>query len=161
MKVHIVGLAGSGKTTLARWVSSKFSVPTHDLDWIVYDSAGERPSAEIAQRLEDVRRQPGWVTEGAYGEEWLRSLLDAADAIVWLDPPLRTCLARIVMRHLRAALARNNPHPGWRKLFRFLRYTQRTARGQRERTRNLLTGYETKTVRCRSSRDVAAWRTTV
>lgn len=158
MKIHIVGLAGSGKTTLGRWVSREFSMRVYDLDWIVYDAAGERPSAEILDRLGAIRAEAGCVTEGAYGEEWLLPLLDDADAIVWLDIPLRTCLARIIKRHIRAELARNNQHAGWRKLVRFLNYTRRTARVQETRTLELLSAYANKTVRCRSSRDVEAWR---
>lgn len=137
-------------------------MPAYDLDCIVYDAdTGERPAPEIARRLDQVRRQAGWVTEGAYGEEWLTALLDDADAIVWLDLPLRICLARIVTRHVRAELARNNPHAGWRKLLRFLNYTRRTARGQNARTRTLLSRYGSKVVRCRSSGEVDVWRSAV
>jgi len=42
MRVHIIGITGSGKTTLAVWMSERFGVPAHDLDWVVYDRAGEQ-----------------------------------------------------------------------------------------------------------------------
>ncbi|MEX0749668.1 MAG: hypothetical protein WD359_02580, partial [Dehalococcoidia bacterium] len=139
VKVHVIGIAGSGKTTLARWIGDTFAVVAHDLDFVVYDvEKGERPHDEIVARVDEIRSLPGWVTEGAYHDAWLRPLLDEADAIAWLDVPLRACLARIVKRHVRAELARTNVHRGWRRLASFLVYIRRTARRQRAETVQLL-----------------------
>lgn len=158
MKVHIIGLAGSGKTTLSQWIGDTFDVSVHDLDFVVYDVAGERPLAEINTRIDAIRARPGWVTEGAYHDEWLRPLLDDASAIAWLDVPLRICFARIVKRHVRAELTRNNPHPGWRRLARFLNYTWHTSSEQRAETSALLSAYGDKVAHCRTSRDVTAFK---
>lgn len=49
--VHIMGLAGSGKTTLARWIADTFDLSIHDLDWVAYDQHAERPLAEIERRI--------------------------------------------------------------------------------------------------------------
>ena len=43
-----------------------------------------------------------------------------ATAIVWLDLPPRVCVRRIVWRHVRRTVLRDNPHPGWRKLLSFV-----------------------------------------
>ncbi len=158
MKVHIVGISGSGKTTLALWIRGTFDVPAFDLDPIVYDGAGERLAAEVVRRIDEVRRLDGWVTEGAYRDAWLRHLLDDATAIVWLDPPLATAFVRIVKRHVRAELSGNNLHPGWNKLVRFLNYNRKTAIRQKTETLALLAPYSTKLFRCRSSRDVDAFK---
>jgi shikimate kinase len=155
MRVHIVGLAGSGKSTLARWISLTCAAPAHDLDWVVYgDDGRERPASEISRRLEAIAREAAWVTEGAYHDDWLRTLLDAADLIVWLDLPLHRCVVRMVRRHALAELRRNNRHPGWRKLIRFLNYTRRTASYQRQDTGRLLLPYGGKLVQCRSAREL-------
>jgi adenylate kinase family enzyme len=159
MKAHVIGLAGSGKTTLARWLADRCGTAAIDLDGIVYDPvSGERPESDIARRLAAIRSQHGWITEGAYHAEWLRPHLEESDVIVWLDLSLRTCLWRIATRHVKAELARNNPHPGWKKLWRFLLYTRRTAGSQRTGTSRLLKRYGSKVVRCRSSSDEAAFR---
>lgn len=159
MNVHIIGIAGSGKTTLAGWISSTFGVPAFDLDPIVYDfETGERPAAEIVRRIQEIRRLDGWVTEGAYRDAWLRPLLDDATAIVWLDPPLATAIVRMVKRHARAESSGNNLHPGWIRLVRFLNYNRRTAARQQTETRALLSPYSSKVFRCRSSRDIAAFK---
>jgi adenylate kinase family enzyme len=154
--VHIVGLAGSGKTTLACWLADHLKLERHDLDWIVYDNDGERRTAEIEQRIETLMGFDGWVTEGAYGEPWLGPLLEGADRIVWLDVALTRCLFRMVKRHVAAELRRSNKHPGWRRLFRFMNYTRDSADDQRRRTAELLAPHHEKVRRCRSSRDVVA-----
>ncbi len=159
MKIHIVGIAGSGKTTLARWAEATFGVGAFDLDHVVYDvETGERPAAEIVRRIDDIRRLDGWVTEGAYRDAWLRPLMNEATAIVWLDASLPTAISRMVKRHVRAEFARNNRHPGWIRLVRFLNYNRRTASVQRAETIELLGPYSNKLWRCRSARDVAAFK---
>jgi shikimate kinase len=158
VKIHIIGLAGSGKTTLARWIGDAFDVPGHDLDFVVYDATGERPLAEINASIDAIRALPGWVTEGAYQDAWLRPLLDDAEHVAWLDVPVRVCITRITKRHLAAELARNNPHPGWRRLARFLDYTRRTANSQRAETLALLSSYGDKVTHCRSHHDVTEFK---
>lgn len=161
MKAHVAGPPGSGKTTLARQISRMCDVVAYDLDWIVYDAAGERPRAELLASIEEIRTHDGWVTEGAYAEEWLAPLLEAAQTIVWLDAPWRVCAMRMVKRHVRAELAGNNRHPGWRKLYRFLRYTRDTASDHRARTRAMLAPYAAKVVRCTSTADAARLTATI
>ena len=154
MKVHVIGIAGSGKTTLAAWISERFGVAAHDLDWVVYDEAGERPELEIVARIDEILCEPGWVTEGAYQQPWLQPLLAAADRIVWLDASLPVCIFRMLKRHAVAELRRDNAHPGWLRLVRFLRYTARTASQQRADTRALLAPHIARVTRCMSSSDV-------
>jgi adenylate kinase family enzyme len=156
VKVHVVGLAGSGKTTLARWFSETFNVPAYDLDQVVYRDGVERSHADIVARLGEICAGDGWVTEGAYTADWLGALLDGAGIVVWLDVPPLTCEFRILKRHLLAELARSNRHPGWRKLIRFLDYTRRTAGDQRAAQHAVLAHYAAKVTRCRSSNDVRA-----
>jgi len=158
LKIHVIGLAGSGKTTLACWIGEMFALPVRDLDFVVYNAAGERPFAEINARIDAIRALPGWVTEGAYHDAWLRPLLDDAEHIAWLDLPLRVCITRIIKRHLAAELARNNMHPGWRKLASFIDYTRRTANSQRAETQVLLSSYSGKTTHCRSSSELATFK---
>ena len=162
MKIHIVGIAGSGKTTLARSLGDRFDVRAFDLDFVVYDfEAGERAAAEITRRVDEIRDLDGWVTEGAYRDGWLRPLLDDATAIMWLDVPLSRAIFRMVKRHAGAELARNNLHPGWMRLFRFLNYNRRSARQQHAETLALLAAYPDKVFRCRSSSDNAAFKTRI
>ena len=131
-------------------------MPGKELDLVVYDASGERPAADIIRQIDEIRRLDGWATEGAYTEAWLAPLLDDASAIIWLDVPWQTCVLRMVKRHLRAELAGNNRHPGWGKLLSFMNYTRRTAPRQRGDAIRLLAPYQSKVLRCRTSKGVAA-----
>lgn len=119
-RIHVIGASGSGKTTLARELAGRLDVPYHGLDAVGYEGgAGAKRSLELRQAdLARIVAQPGWVTEGAF-LWWVEDLLQHADAIVWLDLHWSVCYRRIVIRHLKADLARNNPHPGFLNMLRF------------------------------------------
>jgi shikimate kinase len=151
VRVHIIGLAGGGKTTLARWIGDTFDVPVHDLDWIAYDRHQERPLAEVEQRALSIADTDAWVTEGAYQQPWIEPLLARATTIVWLDVPLRVCLYRMLKRHMLAEIARTNQHRGWVKLLRFMNYTRNSSGTQRARASALLQPHVARTVRCTTS----------
>ena len=152
MKVHIIGPAGSGKTTLSARIVERGGGTAHDLDWIVYSEAGERPIPEISRDLDSIIDQPSWVTEGAYRASWLQPVLDSADQIIWLDLDWRVCVWRIFKRHVAAELARTNQHRGWRRMLGFMNYTRRIDGCSRVETAALLEAHATKVVRVTSLR---------
>jgi len=125
-RVHIIGGAGSGKTTLARQFAEQLAGQAYDLDAIAYeDGAGPKRSLDL--RRVDVHRiavQSAWASEGGF-LWWVDELLQAADAIVWLDLPWHIAARRALIRHMRASLAGTNKHRGLRKLLRFVRWTRR------------------------------------
>ena len=115
-RLYITGGPGSGKTTLARWISQRCAIPHFDVD------RGETPPTVAGG---------AWVVEGAH--LWgMAAYVDAADVVVWLDLPLRITGPRILRRHLRLTARGRNPHPGVRRLLRFLaaqpRYHRAAAR---------------------------------
>ncbi len=64
MKAHIIGIAGSGKTTLAACMARESGVPAIDLDYVVYErgvGCERAPDADALKagwrRTRDVRRQ--------------------------------------------------------------------------------------------------------
>ena len=128
-RIHIIGGAGSGKTTLACQVAARLDIPVYLLDEIYYGSDiyfkndGEtHRSLDIL--LADVSRiaaQSAWVTEGSY-LWWTEELLRRADIIIWLDIPWRIAAWRIIVRQVRKGLMNPTHHPVRHKLKRFIRF---------------------------------------
>jgi adenylate kinase family enzyme len=100
MKIHIVGLPSSGKTTLASDLSSLLGVPHHDLDALAFldERWTPRPIPDREELVTQILATPGFVTEGGF-VGWVVPFCAAADCIVWLDPPLWVLMWRHVRRH--------------------------------------------------------------
>jgi adenylate kinase family enzyme len=176
-RIHIVGGPGSGKTTLARQIAARLQAPAYDLDVVAFEN-GAGAKRALDERMRDVQcilAQPTWVTEGIY-LWWTLALMDAAEAIVWLDVPWRVAAWRIVMRHVRAELGHNNKHRGWLKLARFVLWTRGyylrkdapaplTADGDgancRSNTVTWLQRFGDKVVRCQSATEATAFLATM
>jgi hypothetical protein len=131
-RIHITGGPGAGKTTLARRLSQKLSLPYHDLDGIALDLQKDLPKpldfdALMARRLPLSERLAGkdaWISDGS-NLEACRPFHDRAEVIVYLTCPWRVAAYRIILRHAKRSLAGNNRFPGLRSLYRFWRWSGR------------------------------------
>jgi len=99
-RAAVVGVTGSGKTTLAGALAARLGVPHVEMDalnWLRGWQPIER--AEFRRRVDAVTSAPGWVTDGNYRE--VRDLVwGRAQALIWLDYPLRVNLWRLLRRSL-------------------------------------------------------------
>lgn len=101
MRVNVKGISGSGKTTLSRELAKRLGVPYLELDAIHHGPNWTEASAEELQARvrEFMAGAPdGWVIDGNYESKLGGLVLDAADEIVWLDPPLPVALRRLWRR---------------------------------------------------------------
>lgn len=107
-RILVVGGPGSGKTTYARRLAAELEVPHQDLDRVAYEPPPDMPDAPFWQwervadhlrreRAEVLAATDGWVADGLYAG-WTEALRDAADRIVWLDPPARITVWRVLRR---------------------------------------------------------------
>ena len=105
--MSVVGNSGSGKTTLSRRLAAALGVPHVELDAIFHQAGWtELPVDEFRQRVSDeLRTHEGWVVDGNYGD--VRDLVWAqVDTVVWLDPPRRMVMRRLISRTVRRAVTR-------------------------------------------------------
>ncbi|MEW1723908.1 adenylate kinase [Streptomyces sp. NPDC093109] len=167
-RVALFGPPATGKTTLARWLSTELNKPHTDLDDILFTPEGPLPLEEFRRQAAEITATDGWIVEGNFSKladvVWHR-----ADTLIWLDFPLPLILYRIVRRSLRQLAGREDSAQArrltWSAAFFARRSLLRTAvrkyRANRPRyaqqvaeTANL--GVEV--VRLRSPREVQRWR---
>jgi hypothetical protein len=135
-RIHITGGPGSGKTWLATRLSERLVVPRFDQDGVALATLARlnvpvttsTPPPEViatmAKAAGEFASGPCWVSE-ASSLSWASPLLLGADVVVWLDTPAHIALRRVFMRHVRAELGRDNRFPGWRRMYRFWRWSRR------------------------------------
>lgn len=118
----MVGVSGSGKSTLGRQLADRLGLPFLELDAVFHQPGWvPLPDDQFRSRVADLALADGWVIDGNYSAVlplvWAR-----ADTVVWLDPPRRTFMRRLI----------------WRSLIRVVRRTE-LWNGNTERWRYLLT----------------------
>lgn len=109
MRIDIVGLPATGKSTLAEAISKKLSIPHIHLDRFWFESGGHN-GASTTPNIEEVRAQVrvraieafktnDWVSDGTYLH--IQDLIASqADQIVFLDLPLWRRLLNHAVRML-------------------------------------------------------------
>ncbi|KLI02974.1 DNA topology modulation protein FlaR [Sporolactobacillus inulinus CASD] len=106
-RIHIIGSVGSGKTTLARSLSND-ELPYYELDNVVWKRtpSGDlrRSTEERDHYLEQIVRSKRWIIEGAHAQHWVNKSFEAADLIIFLDPPYFVRIYRITKRFIRQKL---------------------------------------------------------
>jgi adenylate kinase family enzyme len=105
-RVSLVGVPGSGKTTVGRKLATSLGVPFVELDSIFHQPDWHELSREdFRERVTDAVAAPGWVVDGNYSS--VRDLVwDRTDTVVWLDLPRRLVMRRIILRTVRRAVTR-------------------------------------------------------
>jgi adenylate kinase family enzyme len=163
-RIAVVGTTGSGKTTVARQLAAHHGVPHIELDALHWGPGWTEPSPEdFRARVESALAVPGWVVDGSYYGKLGDLVLERADLVVWLDPPLGTILRRLWTRTLDRIRKGDELWGGNRETWRgaFLSrnslfvWALKTHRGRRRRYAERLARYDM--VRIRSAREARAW----
>lgn len=97
-RVNVVGTSSSGKTTFARALAGRLSVRHVELDSLHWGPGWSSATRDVMrERVAAAAAEDAWVIDGNYSVSrdivWSR-----AEAVVWLDYPLRTVLRRYVTR---------------------------------------------------------------
>ncbi len=117
-RIAVVGVTGSGKTTLAAALAARLGIPHVEMDalnWQRNWQPAER--SEFRRRVDVATSGPAWVTDGNYSE--VRDLVwGRADALVWLDYSLPLIQWRLLRRSLRRIFTREELWNGNRENYR-------------------------------------------
>lgn len=111
-RVNVVGTSSSGKTTFARALARRLRVPHVELDALHWEANWTEAAPQVMrERTTAAIAADGWVVDGNYSV--VRDLVwTRAEAIVWLDYPLRTVLWRYALRTRRRLRSQEELWPG-------------------------------------------------
>jgi len=89
-KIAVFGKPGGGKSTLSRKLSVATDIKLYPLDLIEFKKNGARVSIEeYAVAHADILESDNWIIEGLGTLKSLRSRIDEADALIYVDLPYR------------------------------------------------------------------------
>lgn len=102
MRVVIIGLSSSGKTTFAAEIASILSIPCLHLDDIVFNFYGNKKRTRVASeiyipRIKKFSSKKNWIIEGMFPFTFL---FEKADIIIWMHPSLTRILLQQWKRYL-------------------------------------------------------------
>jgi adenylate kinase family enzyme len=159
-RILIIGPCGSGKSTLARELGPKLGLPVFHMDQLNWKPGWvESSKDEIRGRLASITADDRWLIDGNYGGT-LEPRLERADTVLYLDYPIRLCVARLLKRiWTHRGRTRPDMTDGCPERFDlgFLFYLIQWNSGPRPRTEAKLEGYEEKVIRLRSPAELDRW----
>lgn len=120
MKIAVVGVSASGKSTFARKLGKKLNHPVTFIDAIMWQPnwqyIGEE---ETAKKIKAVLEQPSWIIEGYIVKSVRVELFEEADTILYLDYPGWLSAWRYVKRSIKHAKEPRLELPGSPDKFSF------------------------------------------
>lgn len=97
-KAIVIGCPGAGKSTFARALQKKTSLPLYYLDMLYWNSDRTTVSKEIfRKRLREVLALDSWIIDGNYGST-IEMRLQECDTVFFLDYDLEVCIDGVKMR---------------------------------------------------------------
>ena len=120
-RVNVLGVSGTGKSTVGRQLATKLGVPYVELDELHHGPDWTEASAEELQaKVAPVAAQQCWVIDGSYRSKLGSLVVERADTVVWLDLPVRVWFPRLARRTFGRMVTGEELFNGNRERFRNL-----------------------------------------
>jgi adenylate kinase family enzyme len=122
-RVVVVGISGSGKTTVAKRLSEGLGLAHLEMDAVMHDGGwNATPDNEFRRRIDEFTQVDQWVVDGNYTSHGVADIVwPRADTVVWLDPSRPVVMRRVVGRTLRRVTTReelwNGNREPWTNLY--------------------------------------------
>ncbi|MEK6820154.1 MAG: hypothetical protein AABX71_00395, partial [Nanoarchaeota archaeon] len=102
-RIFLFGGTGSGKTTLARKLSSILKIPLYSTDEFVYNGNWKTKYSqeERENKIKTVLKKEKWIIEGVHDAEWIDSLFEKCSFVILLLPTRFAIFTRIIKRALK------------------------------------------------------------
>ncbi|WP_437438798.1 AAA family ATPase [Bacillus rhizoplanae] len=148
-KIHIIGSVGSGKTTLARTLSSQLHILYYELDNVVWRRSKNgdirNTPEERDEQLNDIVSSNAWIVEGAH-HKWVSQSFRHADMIIFLDVSLSKRIYRITKRFILQLLRleKANYKPNFKMFLKMFKWTNDFERESRAEILYMLSQYNDK-----------------
>ena len=167
-RIAVVGVTGSGKTTVAEALAGLYGVPHIELDALHWGPDWQEPPLEVfRQRVSQALEGPAWVADGNYSK--VRDVVwGRATTLVWLDYSLPVVYWRLIWRTLERLVTRKKLWNGNRETLRgmlfsrdsLLFYAMPSQRKQRMHYPQILAQTEyshLQIIQARSPREIDNW----
>jgi len=151
VKINVVGVSGSGKTTVGRRLSEALNVSYIEMDRLFWKPNWTEPANdEFFSRLTEALSKDAWVLDGNYHRtasiKW-----QSVDVVIWIDFSITRTLWQASQRAIRRAIRHEelwpdtNNRESFRRLFSkdsILLWTIRSYRTMKQRYESIMTSDE-------------------
>lgn len=98
-RIAVVGVSASGKSTFARKLALKTSLPLTHIDAVMWKPGWNYiGDDETVRKLKEISQQDEWIIEGFIEKEALEAVLTRAQSIIYLDYPRHVSAWRYIKR---------------------------------------------------------------
>lgn len=160
-KIHIMGSVGSGKTTLARALSSEVNVPFYELDNVVWkrniNGDIRRSPEERDNYLRTIVESSEWIVEGVH-YTWVSASIEKADLILFLDTDFKKRKFRITKRFVLQMLGieKANYKPTFRMYVKMFKWNKDFEKESKPEILKMLNEYKNKVIVLKNKKDIDA-----
>jgi len=158
-RIHIIGSIGSGKTTLAKRLSTQLDIPYYELDNVVWKRSetgdSKRTTEDRDEYLQSVIGTDDWIIEGVH-HKWVTPSFQHADVILFLDIKLSIRRFRVIKRFLmqKIGLETANYKPSFKILKDLYNYNTVFEYESKPEIFDMLRPYESKLIVIKNNNEV-------